>query len=112
MMAKTFRLKTILDFGGGDGGEPVIVAIPEETGRSHIMLPALLSAQFQNKFPTVISDVASTGNSGSGVFEAGQKCLLGIISLKSTKPRPEQPPKTSKKIPPNILSRHRDLHTA
>ena len=24
----------------------------------------------------------TTGNSGSGVFDAGQKCLLGIISLK------------------------------
>jgi hypothetical protein len=30
----------------------------------------------------VISDVATTGNSGSGVFDAGQKCLLGIISRK------------------------------
>jgi hypothetical protein len=30
----------------------------------------------------VIRDVATTGNSGSGVFDAGQKCLLGIISLK------------------------------
>ena len=63
-------------------GEPVIVAIPEETARSHIMLPSLLGAQFQKRFPTVIRDVATTGNSGSGVFDAGQKCLLGIISLK------------------------------
>src|SRR5262249_37697262 len=31
---------------------------------------------------TVISDVATTGNSGSGVFDAGQKCLLGIMSRK------------------------------
>jgi len=30
----------------------------------------------------VISDVATTGNSGSGVFDAGQKCLLGIMSRK------------------------------
>src|SRR5262249_6932588 len=63
-------------------GEPVIVAIPEGTARSHIMLPSLLPAQFQKRFSTVISDVATTGNSGSGVFDAGQKCLLGIISLK------------------------------
>src|SRR5437879_2698143 len=63
-------------------GEPVIVAIPQGTARSHIMLPALLPAEFQKKFSTVISDVATTGNSGSGVFDAGQKCLLGIISLK------------------------------
>ena len=63
-------------------GEPVIVAIPEGTARSHIMLPSLLSAQFQKIFSPVIRDVATTGNSGSGVFDAGQKCLLGIISLK------------------------------
>jgi hypothetical protein len=63
-------------------GEPVIVAIPEGAARSHIMLPALLPTEFQKKFSTVISDVATTGNSGSGVFDAGQKCLLGIIVLK------------------------------
>ena len=63
-------------------GEPVIVAIPEGTARSHIMLPSLLPAKYQNRFSTVIRDVATTGNSGSGVFDAGQKCLLGIISRK------------------------------
>jgi hypothetical protein len=63
-------------------GEPVIVAVPEGTARSNIMLSSLLPARFQKRFSTVISDVASTGNSGSGVFDAGQKCLLGIISLK------------------------------
>ena len=49
-------------------GEPVIVAIPEETARSHV----------------VTSDVATTGNSGSGVFDAGQKCLLGIMKIYQT----------------------------
>jgi hypothetical protein len=34
------------------------------------------------KFDTVISDVALTGNSGSGVFDAEKKCLLGIMSRK------------------------------
>jgi S1-C subfamily serine protease len=65
-------------------GEPVIVAIPEGTARSQIMLPALLPAKVQKRFPTVIRDVATTGNSGSGVFDAGQKCLLGIMSRKIT----------------------------
>ena len=32
----------------------------------------------------MIRDVATTGNSGSGVFDAGQKCLLGIMSRKIT----------------------------
>ena len=63
-------------------GEPVIVALPEGTAHSHIMLPSLLSAQFQKRFSTAIRDVATTGNSGSGVFDAGQKCLLGIMSRK------------------------------
>jgi hypothetical protein len=45
-------------------------------------LPSLLPAQFQKRFSTVIRDVATTGNSGSGVFDAGQKCLLGIMSRK------------------------------
>jgi hypothetical protein len=63
-------------------GEPVIVTIPEGTARSHIMLPALLPPNIRERFSTVISDVATTGNSGSGVFDAGQKCLLGIMSRK------------------------------
>jgi Trypsin-like peptidase domain len=71
-------------------GEPVIVAIPERTARSHVMLPALLPANVQKRFSTVIRDVATTGNSGSGVFDAGQKCLLGIMSRKITA-RPNTP---------------------
>jgi hypothetical protein len=65
-------------------GEPVIVAIPKGTARSHIMLPTLLPANVRERFSTVIRDVATTGNSGSGVFDAGQKCLLGIMSRKIT----------------------------
>jgi hypothetical protein len=63
-------------------GEPVIVAVPEGTARSRIMSPQFLPLAYQRRFPTVISDVASTGNSGSGVFDAGRKCLLGIMSRK------------------------------
>ena len=63
-------------------GEPVIVAIPEGTARSRIMSPSLLPPPYRTIFSTVIGDVATTGNSGSGVFDAGQKCLLGIMSRK------------------------------
>jgi hypothetical protein len=63
-------------------GEPVIVAVPEGTARSHVMSPMLLPPSLRTKFGTVISDVASTGNSGSGVFDARRKCLLGIMSRK------------------------------
>jgi Trypsin-like peptidase domain len=63
-------------------GEAVIVAIPEGTARSRIMSPQWLPFNLRTKFSTLISDVASTGNSGSGVFDAGHKCLLGIMSQK------------------------------
>jgi hypothetical protein len=63
-------------------GEPVIVAIPEGTARSRVMSPQWLPLNMQTRLPTLISDVATTGNSGSGVFDAGHKCLLGIMSRK------------------------------
>jgi len=78
-------------------GEPVIVAIPEGTARSHIMLPSLLPAKYQNRFSTVIRDVATTGNSGSGVFDAGQKCLLGIMSRKIFVPANSEDPESKEK---------------
>ena len=37
-----------------------------------------------DQFHTLIADVASTGNSGSGVFDPNRKCLLGIMSAKFT----------------------------
>jgi hypothetical protein len=75
-------------------GEPVIVAIPEATARSRIMSPQLLPPVYRTKFSTVISDVATTGNSGSGVFDARQKCLLGIMSRKiQTRADAESEPK-------------------
>jgi hypothetical protein len=63
-------------------GQPVIVAVPRSTARSVIASPMLLSPEYRKKFSTLIRDVATTGNSGSGVFAAGRKCFLGIMSLK------------------------------
>ena len=63
-------------------GEPVIVATPDGVARSYIMSPSLLPSDLPAKFRTVISYVAETGNSGAGVFDANEKCLLGIISRK------------------------------
>jgi hypothetical protein len=65
-------------------GEKVIVAIPEGTARSEILSPSLLPPGARG-FTTVIKDVATTGNSGSGVFDLTQKCLLGIMSRKIEK---------------------------
>jgi len=63
-------------------GEPVIVTTPDGVARSYIMSPSLLPSDLPAKFRTVISYVAETGNSGAGVFDANEKCLLGIISRK------------------------------
>jgi Trypsin-like peptidase domain len=62
-------------------GEEVIS--PAVTGpvRSHILSPTALPPDVR-RFSTVIRDVATTGNSGTGVFEAQRKCLLGIMSRK------------------------------
>jgi len=78
-------------------GEPVIVAIPEGTARSRIMSPQLLPFDVRRRFPTVISDVATTGNSGSGVFDSGNKCLLGIMSRKIYVPANSVDPESKEK---------------
>jgi hypothetical protein len=62
--------------------EDVIVAIPEGVVHSTIISPRLLPAHLRTKYPTVIKDVETTGNSGSGVFDAYHGCLLGIMSRK------------------------------
>src|ERR1700722_11484372 len=64
-------------------GEDVITVIPEETVHSQILSPVWLPPSVR-RFSTVISDVARTGNSGSGVFDAQKQCLLGIMSRKIT----------------------------
>jgi hypothetical protein len=63
-------------------GEVVAVLIPEKIVRSQVMSPYLLPRDIPARFNTIISDVANTGNSGSGVFDANKQCLLGIMSRK------------------------------
>lgn len=65
-------------------GDPVIVVDAVRATRSHIVSPEALPYPLRNKFSTLIGDVATTGNSGSGVFDANRKCLLGIMSRKFT----------------------------
>jgi hypothetical protein len=64
-------------------GEPVLVAIPEGVVRSYVLSPSQLPPDISAKWRwrTTIRYV-SPGNSGSGVFDAKEKCLLGIISRK------------------------------
>jgi Trypsin-like peptidase domain len=63
-------------------GEPVVVATPEGTARSSVLALQEIPAELRGRFGTAIAYVAATGNSGSGVFDAANQCLLGIISRK------------------------------
>jgi hypothetical protein len=63
-------------------GAPVIVAAPQEITRSSIASPAVIPPEDRTKFSTLISDGATDGKSGSGVFALERKCLLGILSLR------------------------------
>jgi S1-C subfamily serine protease len=63
-------------------GQRVVVAIPEGTAPSKILPRQAIPADLRGRFDTDIADVATTGNSGSGVFDATDLCLLGIMSRK------------------------------
>lgn len=65
-------------------GDPVVVISSGQATRSTIVPPSVLPAYHQHRFPTLIGDVATTGNSGSGVVDPVRKCLLGIMSRKFT----------------------------
>jgi len=71
-------------------GEEVVTIVPEAAVRSRVIAPQRLPPDVR-KFNTVIGDVANTGNSGSGVFDVRQRCLLGIMSRKisQTRTRPD-----------------------
>jgi len=62
-------------------GAEVVVVNPEGTARSHIASPVSIPAEYRVKYGTVISPVPLAA-SGSGVFDAARRCLLGIVSRK------------------------------
>jgi S1-C subfamily serine protease len=63
-------------------GEPVVTLIPEGLAASRVLDPRQLPPDIRQRFPTDIADVETTGNSGSGVFDARSGCLMGVISRK------------------------------
>src|ERR1700730_7238554 len=67
-------------------GQDVVTVIPEAVVHSHILAPARITVSVR-RFSTAIADVAQTGNSGSGVFDAQHRCLLGIMSRKISQTR-------------------------
>jgi hypothetical protein len=60
-------------------GEEIVSLSAYGPVRSHILSPASLPADTR-KFSTVFKDDGMTGNSGTAVFEAQRKCLIGIVS--------------------------------
>ena len=76
-------------------GEAVVVATPEGVARSRILPPEAIPPEFRSRFgQSTIPDVATTGNSGSGVFDAWRQCLLGVMSRKFTIELRGKPPRT------------------
>ena len=58
-------------------GMDVIVVYPDRTTRSRVISPRTIPPFYRARFGTLIADVQG---SGSGAFDAEEKCLLGIMS--------------------------------
>jgi hypothetical protein len=71
-------------------GEDVVTIVPGAAAPSRVIAPERLPPDVR-RFNTVIGDVATTGNSGSGVFDAQRRCLLGIMSRKISVTRTPAP---------------------
>jgi hypothetical protein len=76
--------------------DEVVLVTSKGTSRSKIVPPLQLTPDFRRRFPTLIADVETDGKSGSGVFDARNGCLLGILSAKITV-RPHGVPKLDEK---------------
>ena len=87
-------------------GDPVIVVDSGHASASHIVPPQVLAFTLRNKFSTLIGDVATTGNSGSGVFDPNRKCLLGIMSAKFTSHTTEGDKDVAKYFVPAVAIRN------
>ena len=66
-------------------GTNVLVVYPDKTLRSRIISSRAIIPQYRNQFGTLISEPQG---SGSGVFDANKRCLLGIISAAITRSEP------------------------
>jgi Trypsin-like peptidase domain len=86
-------------------GDPVIVVDARHATKSHIVSPRVLPFTLRTKFSALIGDVATTGDSGSGVFDPNRKCLLGIISTKFTSHTTESDKDVAKYFVPAVAIR-------
>lgn len=63
-------------------GANVVVVYPEKTVRARILSPLAIAPQYRARFGSLITEQQG---SGSGLFDAGHRCLLGIMSRKVQK---------------------------
>ena len=79
----SLRLRqSLLCAGQPDIGTNVVVAYPNQTARSQIISSRAIAPQYRSHFGTLISEPHV---SGSGVFDADKKCLVGIMSAAVTR---------------------------
>src|ERR1700682_2603293 len=63
-------------------GTEVIDVVPEGTTRARVISPLSIIPQLRKRFDSLIDSVKA---SGSGLFDAERKCLLGIVSARVQK---------------------------
>lgn len=63
-------------------GMQVIDVLPDRTSRASVISPFSITPELQRQFKTLIG---SPEESGTGVFDAERKCLMGIMSAKMPK---------------------------
>jgi hypothetical protein len=63
-------------------GSELINVSPGGTSRSQVISPMLIAPELRERFDSLIDTVQG---SGSGLFDAGSKCLVGIVSAKVQK---------------------------
>jgi len=63
-------------------GQDVVLVVPGRTTRSQIISPQLIHPTLRKRFYALITEPAG---SGSGVFDADRRCLMGIISRRVPK---------------------------
>ena len=63
-------------------GAKAVVVYPQRTVATRTISPVFIAPQYRARFTSLIGESQS---SGSGVFLADRKCLLGIISMKVQK---------------------------
>jgi hypothetical protein len=63
-------------------GMDIIHVLPQQVSRAHVISPLSIAPELRHRFATLIDTPLE---SGSGLFDPEQRCLLGIVSAKIMK---------------------------